>query len=74
MIQQGDFVTAVVGSKDTTRLAHGTVINNPVRTIANKDYTKISTIQEAFVAIQCWWTNKLIFAHTDDCVLGYYTE
>lgn len=73
MIQQGDFVTAVIGSKETTRLKHGTVINNPVKLTFNYETDQINTTEEPFVAIKCWWSNKLIFAHTDNVVLGYYT-
>ena len=70
LIHQGDFVTAVTGTPDTTRFEHGTVLNNPII----RTYEKPHDIQEPFVTIRCWWSNKLIFAHTDDVVVGYYPQ
>ena len=74
MLNQGDFVTAVIGSPDTKRIIHGTILSEPLFTTWENN--QAINKQEPFIAIQQWWCkgDKVIFAHIDDTIKGHYTN
>jgi len=71
MLEKGDYVTTVVGSKETTRLEYGKIISNTTQ--PGQQHNGSEDSEELLIAIRTL-DNKIIFAHQDDTVVGIHTQ